>query len=54
MIAQLFPSTLKEAHLLQINNHLVTENTARSQNEQQFYAAWQKSELEKQQMYNEN
>jgi hypothetical protein len=49
----IFPSTPNEAQLLQINN-LFTENTARSQNEQQLYTAWQKSELEKQQMYNAN
>jgi hypothetical protein len=54
MMAQPFPSTPNEAQLLQINNNLFTENTARSQNEQQLYAAWQKSELEKQQMYNAN
>jgi hypothetical protein len=47
MMAQLFPCTPNEAQLLQINNNLFTENTARSQNEQ-LYTAWQKSELEKQ------
>jgi DNA repair ATPase RecN len=48
------PFTPNEAQLFQISNNLFTENTARSQNEQQLYAAWQKSELEKQQMYNAN
>jgi hypothetical protein len=54
MMAQLFVSTPIEAQLLQINNKLFKENTARSQNEQQLDAAWQKSELEKQQMSNAN
>jgi hypothetical protein len=54
MMALIFPSTPNEAQLLQINNNLFTENTARSQNEEQLYAAWQKSKLEKQQMYNVN
>jgi DNA repair ATPase RecN len=39
--------------LLQINSDLFAENTARSQNEQ-LYAAWQKSEMERQQIYNAN
>lgn len=53
-MAQFVPSTPNEAQLLQISNNLFAENTARSQNEQQLYAAWQKSELEKQQMNNLN
>lgn len=53
-MAQFVPSTPNEAQLLQISNNLFAENTARSQNKQQLYAAWQKSELEKQQMNNLN
>jgi hypothetical protein len=44
------PSTPDEAHLLQINNNLSAENTARTQNEQQLYSAWQQSEMDKKQM----
>jgi hypothetical protein len=50
MMAQFLPSTPNEAHLLQINNSLLAENTARTQNEQQLYSAWQQSQMDKKQM----
>jgi hypothetical protein len=37
-------------HLIQINNSLLAENTARTQNEQRLYSAWQQSEMDKKQM----
>jgi hypothetical protein len=40
MMPQFLLSTPNEAHLLQINNNLLTENTERTQNEQ-VYFAWQ-------------
>jgi hypothetical protein len=49
-MAQFLPSTRSETHLLQINNNLLVENTARTQNEQQLYSAWQWSEMDKKQM----
>jgi hypothetical protein len=49
-MAQFFPTTTNEAHLLQINSNLLAENTARTQNEQQLYSAWQQSEMDKQQL----
>jgi hypothetical protein len=54
IMTQVFPSTSSDAQLLQINNTLFQENTARSNNEQQLYSAWQKSEMEKQQMQDIN
>jgi hypothetical protein len=36
--------------LFQINNSLLAENTARTQNEQQLYSTWQQSEIDKKQM----
>jgi hypothetical protein len=50
MMAQFLPSMPNEAHLFQINNSLLAENTARMQNEQQLYSAWQQSEMDKKQM----
>jgi hypothetical protein len=50
MMVQFLPSTPNEVHLLQINNGLLAENTARTQNEQQLYSAWQQSEMDKKQM----
>jgi hypothetical protein len=50
MTVQFLPSTPNEADLLHINNSLVAENTARTQNEQQLYSAWQQSEIDKKQM----
>jgi hypothetical protein len=50
MMAQFLPSAPNEAHLLQINNNLLAENTARTQNEQQLYSAWQQSEMDMKQM----
>jgi multidrug resistance efflux pump len=50
MMAQFLPSTPNEAHLHQINNNLLAENTARTQNEQQLYSAWQQCEMDKKQM----
>jgi hypothetical protein len=44
------PSTPNEAHLLQINNNLLAENTARTQDEEQLHSAWQQSEKNKKQM----
>jgi hypothetical protein len=49
MMAQFLQSTPNEAHLLQISNNLLAENTARTQNEQ-LYSAWQQSEMDKKQM----
>jgi hypothetical protein len=49
-MAQFLPTTTNKAHLLQINSNLLAENTARTQNEQQLYSAWQQSEMDKQQM----
>jgi seryl-tRNA synthetase len=49
-MAQFLPSTPNEVHLLQINNSLLAENLARTQNEQQLYSAWQQSEMDKKQM----
>jgi hypothetical protein len=49
MMAQFLPSTPNEEHLLQINNNLLGENTARTQNKQ-LYSAWQQSEMDKKQM----
>jgi hypothetical protein len=39
------PSAPNGAHLLQINNNLLAENTARTQDEEQLYSAWQQSEM---------
>jgi hypothetical protein len=39
-----------EANLLQINSSLLAENTARTQNEQILYSAWEQSEMDKKQM----
>jgi hypothetical protein len=50
MMAQFLPCTPNEAHLVQINNNLLAENTARTQNEQQLYSCWQQSEMDKTQM----
>jgi hypothetical protein len=50
MMAQFLLSTPNEANLLQINNNLLVENTARSQNEQHIYSVWQQSEMDKKQM----
>jgi hypothetical protein len=50
MMAQFLPFTPNEVHLLQINNSLLAENTARMQSEQQLYSAWQQSEVDKNQM----
>jgi hypothetical protein len=50
MKAQFLPSTPNEAHLLQLKNNLLAGNTARTQNEQQLYSAWQQSEMDKKQM----
>jgi hypothetical protein len=50
MMAQFLPSMSNEAHLLQINNNLLAENSAKTQNEQQLYSAWQRSEVDKKQM----
>jgi hypothetical protein len=33
-----------------MNKNFLAENTARSQNEQQLYSAWQHSEMDKKQM----
>jgi hypothetical protein len=41
---------VSSAHLPQINNNFITENTARTQNEQQLCSAWQQSEMDKKQM----
>jgi hypothetical protein len=48
-LAQFLPSTPTEANLLQTNNNLLAENTARTQNEQ-LYSAWHQSEMDKKQM----
>jgi hypothetical protein len=50
MTAQFLSSMPNEAHLLQINNNLLAKNTARTQNEQQLYSAWQQSKMDKKQM----
>jgi homoaconitase/3-isopropylmalate dehydratase large subunit len=50
MMVQFLQSTPNEAHLLQINKNLVAEITARTQNVQQLYSAWQQSEMDKKQM----
>jgi hypothetical protein len=50
MMAHFLPSTSNEAHLLQINNSLLAETTARAQNEQQLYSAWQQSQTDKKRM----
>jgi hypothetical protein len=50
MMAQFLPLMPNETHLLQINNSLLAENTARTQNEQQLYSTWQQSEMDKKQM----
>jgi hypothetical protein len=50
MISQFLPFTPNEACLLQRNISLLAENTARTQNEQQLYSAWQHSEMDKKQM----
>jgi hypothetical protein len=47
-------SAPNEVHLLQINNNLLAENTARTQNEQRLYPAWQQSEVNKKQMQTHN
>jgi hypothetical protein len=47
MMAQFLSSMPNEVHLLQINNSLLAENTARMQNEWQLYSAWQQSEMDK-------
>jgi hypothetical protein len=49
-MALFLSSTPNEAHLLQIDNNLLAENTARTQNEQPLYSAWQQSEVDKKQM----
>jgi hypothetical protein len=54
MMTQFLPRTPNEVHLVQINNNLLAENTARTQNEQQLYYAWQQSEMDKKQMLNTN
>jgi hypothetical protein len=46
MMAQFLPSMPNEVRLLQINNNLLAENAARTQNEQ-LYFAWQQSEMAK-------
>jgi hypothetical protein len=50
MMVLFLPSTPNEAHLLQIANNLLAENTAMTQNEQQLYSVWQRSEMDKKQM----
>jgi hypothetical protein len=50
MMAQFLPPTLNEAHLHQINNSPLAENTARAQNEQQLYTPRQQSERDKKQL----
>jgi hypothetical protein len=50
MKTQLLQFTFNEAHLLEINNNLLEENATRTRNEQQLYAAWQVSEMDKKQM----
>jgi hypothetical protein len=50
MMAQFLRFTPNEAHLVQINNNLLAENTARTQNEPQLYSAWQQSEMDRKQM----
>jgi hypothetical protein len=50
MMARFLPSTPNEANFLHINNSLLAENTARAQNEQRLYSAWQRSEMDKKPM----
>jgi hypothetical protein len=47
MMAHFLPSMPNEAHLHEINNSLLAENTPREQNEQQLYTASQQSEMDK-------
>jgi hypothetical protein len=49
MMAQFLRSTPTEGHLLQINNSLLAENTARMLNEE-LHFAWQQSEMDKKQL----
>jgi hypothetical protein len=50
MMAQFLPSVPNVVHSLKINNSLLAENTARTQNEQHIYSVWQQSEMDKKQM----
>jgi hypothetical protein len=49
-MTQFLPLAPNEARLLQVNNSLLAENIAGTQNEQQLYSAWQQSEMDKKQM----
>lgn len=49
-MTQYYPAMHNEAQMLQINNSLFAENTARSQNEQQLFIAWQIAEAERKKM----
>jgi hypothetical protein len=48
-MTEFLPSTPNEAYLLQINNSLLAENTARTQNDQ-LSSAWEQSKVDKKQM----